>query len=89
MATTTTDGIAQQQRQQQQEEQPHPSLLRSNRRGRLSLSSLLLPQPPDFLRLDSLARFLAFALKALAAAVEAATPMAVSASVASAWYAGE
>ena len=66
---------------------PHASLRR--RRHSRSLASLLCPQPPGFLRLDSLARYAVAAVKGLAAAVEAATAVAVSAAAASAWYAGE
>ena len=66
---------------------PHASLRR--RRHSRSLASLLCPQPPSFLRLDSLARFSVVAFTGLAAVVEAATPVALSAAVASAWYAGE
>ena len=66
---------------------PHASLRR--RRHSRSLASLLCPQPPSFLRLDSLASLSALALTGLAAAIEAATPVALSFAVASAWYAGE
>ena len=66
---------------------PHATLRR--RRHARSLASLLCPQPPSFLRLDSLARFSVVAFTGLAAAVEAATPVALVAAVASAWYAGE
>lgn len=78
MATTTTnEAVA----------PPHASLRR--RRHSRSLASLLCPQPPAFLRLDSLARYAVAAFTGLAAAVEAATPVALSAAVASAWYAGK
>lgn len=66
---------------------PHASLRR--RRHPRSLASLLCPQPPAFLRLDSLARYAVATFTGLAAAVEAATPVALSAAVASAWYAGK
>ena len=66
---------------------PHASLRR--RRHSRSLASLLCPQPPSFIRLDSLARLSVAAFTGLAAAVEAATPVVMSLAVASAWYAGE
>ena len=77
MATTTNEAVP----------PPHASLRR--RRHSRSLASLLCPQPPPFLRLDSLARLSVSAFTGIAAAVEAATPVALSAAVASAWYAGE
>ena len=66
---------------------PHASL-RLRRHSR-SLASLFCPQPPSFLRLDSLARLFVVAVTSLAAAVETAMPLALSAAIASAWYAGK